>query len=80
MSGEQNRAAEQMTGSLSYFSTHISATTKTVSSKALLIFNNILFDAVFADAEMDVEKYDRLPVICSAALFCLLLIVYPIVS
>ena len=41
MSGEQNRAAEQMTGSLSYFSTHISATTKTVSSKALLIFNNL---------------------------------------
>ena len=48
--------------------------------RKLLKINNILFDAVFADAEMDVEKYDRLPVICSAALFCLLLIVYPIVS
>ena len=41
MSSEQNRAAEWMTESLSYFSTPISATTKTVSNRTLLIFNNL---------------------------------------
>lgn len=41
MSSEQNRAAEQMTGSLSYFSTPISAIAKTTPSKTLLIFNNL---------------------------------------
>ena len=41
MSSEQNRAAEQMTGSLSCFLTPISAPAKTVSNKTLLIFNNL---------------------------------------
>ena len=48
--------------------------------RKLLKINKVLSGAVFVGAETDVKKYDRLPVICSAALFCSLLIVYPIVS
>lgn len=46
----------------------------------LLKINSVLLEAVFADADVGVEKYDSLSVICSAALFCSLLIVYPAVS
>ena len=46
----------------------------------LLKINSALLETVFVVAEMCVEKYDRLPVICSAALFCSPLIVYPVVS
>lgn len=48
--------------------------------RKLLKINDVLLETVFAGAEADVKKYDRLSVICSAALFCLLLIVYPVVS
>ena len=48
--------------------------------RKLLKINNAPFDAVFVDAETDVKKHDSLSVICSAALFCTLLIVYPAVS
>ena len=41
MSSEQNRAAEQMTEKLSCFLTSVSASTKTVSNRTLLIFNNL---------------------------------------
>ena len=46
----------------------------------LLKINSALLETVFADTDAGIEKHDRLPVICSAALFCSLLIVYPIVS
>ena len=48
--------------------------------RKLLKINSVLLETVFVVAEIGVEKYDSLSVICSAALFCSLLIVYPIVS
>ena len=51
-----------------------------VNLRKLLKINNVLFETVFVDAETGVKKHDSLSVICSAALFCSLLIVYPVVS
>ena len=48
--------------------------------RKLLKINNVLFEIVFVGAETDAKKHDSLSVIHSAALFCTLLIVYPVVS
>ena len=41
MSSEQNRAAKQVTETLSYFLTHLSAYSTTAANKESLIFNNL---------------------------------------
>ena len=48
--------------------------------RKLLKISDISFVAVLVYAERCVKKHDSLSVICSAALFCSLLIVYPVVS
>jgi len=45
-----------------------------------LEINDSLFAAVVEYAERRVKKYDSVSVTCFAALFCSLLIVYPVVS